>query len=55
MSLSDYLGAIGVLILAVAIFMAMGTAPTLGFIGMTMLVMAFILARHEAKYNGDSE
>lgn len=56
MNLSDGLGAMGVVILAIAIYIAMGLAPTLGFIGMAMIIMAVILARHEAKQrNGDFE
>lgn len=61
MNLSDGLGALGVVTVAVSIYISMGLAPTLGFIGMAMLVMAFILARDEAykafkaRRNGNSE
>ncbi|MEZ4714292.1 MAG: hypothetical protein R3A44_44340 [Caldilineaceae bacterium] len=55
MSLSDYMGLIGVLLLAIAVYLAMGTPATLAFIGMTMLITSVFMARNEAKRNGDFE
>ena len=54
MNASDILGFIGVVLLAAAIYMLMGVAHTLAFIGLACLALSLILAKRDAN-NGDPE
>lgn len=56
MDLSNSLGITGVILLAIAIYLAMGLAYTLGFLGLALIILSLILAMPSAGIkHGDSE